>query len=159
MPGLLSDALLLSPRTMCFTAVGFLEEMITHFPGIASDPVPLPCAHIISESSKRTCKWLEEFQQPKREVKTASLLVLGSTWLMRISSTGKGSCSLWPQKLADFMHQSLTMNSEQNKQERWVSKYLTPVRCLHTEQPDCQHFFYSPFHINIFTFKNRSCSL
>lgn len=102
---------------MCFTAAACLEEMITHFPRIASDPLPFSCAHIISESSKRTCKWLEQFQQPKREVKTASLLVLGSSWLMRISSTGKGSCSLWPQKLADFTHQGLTMNSEQNKQE------------------------------------------
>lgn len=79
---LLSDALLLSLITVCFTAVTFLEEMITHFPGIASDPLPFPCAHVISKSSKRTCKWLERFQQPKREVKTASLLVLGSTWLM-----------------------------------------------------------------------------
>jgi len=37
---------------MCFTAIAFLEETITHFPGIASDPLPFPCAHIISESSK-----------------------------------------------------------------------------------------------------------
>lgn len=64
-PRLLSDALLLSLITVCFTAVAFPEEMITHFPGIASDPLPFPCTHVISKSSKRTCKWLQQFQQPK----------------------------------------------------------------------------------------------
>lgn len=30
-----------------------------------------------------------------------------------------------------------------------------PVCCLHTKHPDCRHSFYSPFHIDIFIFKNR----
>lgn len=154
-PRLLSDALLLSLITVCFTAVAFPEEMITHFPGIASDPLPFPCTHVISKSSKRTCKWLEQFQQPKRKVKTASLLVLGSTWLMRVSSTGKGSCSLWPQKLADFTHQSLNMNSEQNKIQRWVSEYLMPVHCC-TLNSLSAFFSFSLSILIYFTFKPRS---
>lgn len=46
------------------------------------------------------CIWKLEKDMQMIRTKTASLLVLGSTWLMRTSSTGKGSCSLWPQKLA-----------------------------------------------------------
>lgn len=157
-PRLLSDALLLSLITVCFTAVAFLEEMITHFPAIASDPLPFPCARVISKSSKRTCKWLEQFQQPKREVKTASLLVLGSTWLMTVSSTGKGSCSLWPQKLADFTHQSLNVKSEQNKLKRWVSEYLMPVHCCTLNSLTISFLLIFSFHINIFHIQTQKLS-